>query len=49
KYYNLPPRTVSPVLVAIVASRAIDPVGSPSSETGLIHNTGDDSSGLASF
>ncbi|GJV54362.1 hypothetical protein Tco_1450103 [Tanacetum coccineum] len=26
-YYNLPPRTVSPVPVAIVASRAVDPVG----------------------
>ncbi|GJZ61056.1 hypothetical protein Tco_0617193 [Tanacetum coccineum] len=33
EYYNLPPRTVSPVLVAIVASRAVDPVGSPSSTT----------------
>ncbi|GJW34079.1 retrovirus-related pol polyprotein from transposon TNT 1-94 [Tanacetum coccineum] len=33
QYYNLPPRTVSPVLVAIVASRAVDPVGSPSSTT----------------
>ncbi|GJR59932.1 hypothetical protein Tco_1502094 [Tanacetum coccineum] len=32
-YYNLPPRTVSPVPVAIVASRAVDPVGSPSSTT----------------
>ncbi|GJU41883.1 retrovirus-related pol polyprotein from transposon TNT 1-94 [Tanacetum coccineum] len=32
-YYNLPPRTVSPDLVAIVASRAVDPVGSPSSTT----------------
>ncbi|GJW73294.1 hypothetical protein Tco_0132664 [Tanacetum coccineum] len=29
-YYNLPPRTVSPDPVAIVASRAVDPVGSPS-------------------
>ncbi|GKA17272.1 hypothetical protein Tco_0697109 [Tanacetum coccineum] len=26
-YYNLPPRIVSPYLVAIVASRAVDPVG----------------------
>ncbi|GJY71632.1 hypothetical protein Tco_0475335 [Tanacetum coccineum] len=33
EYYNLPPRTVSPDLVAIVASRAVDPVGSPSSTT----------------
>ncbi|GJS23874.1 hypothetical protein Tco_0452506 [Tanacetum coccineum] len=33
KYYNLPPRTVSPDPVAIVASRAVDPVGSPSSTT----------------
>ncbi|GJU15612.1 hypothetical protein Tco_1143578 [Tanacetum coccineum] len=33
EYYNLPPRTVSPVPVAIVASRAVDPVGSPSSTT----------------
>ncbi|GJT22693.1 hypothetical protein Tco_0892630 [Tanacetum coccineum] len=32
-YYNLPPRTVSPDPVAIVASRAVDPVGSPSSTT----------------
>ncbi|GJV20270.1 hypothetical protein Tco_1369290 [Tanacetum coccineum] len=32
-YYNLPPRTVSPVPVAIVASRAVDPVGSPASTT----------------
>ncbi|GJW68220.1 hypothetical protein Tco_0122644 [Tanacetum coccineum] len=32
-YYNLPPRTISPVPVAIVASRAVDPVGSPSSTT----------------
>ncbi|GJX11011.1 retrovirus-related pol polyprotein from transposon TNT 1-94 [Tanacetum coccineum] len=31
RYYNLPPRTVSPDPVAIVASRAVDPVGSPSS------------------
>ncbi|GKD29587.1 retrovirus-related pol polyprotein from transposon TNT 1-94, partial [Tanacetum coccineum] len=30
-YYNLPPRTVSPDPVAIVASRAVDPFGSPSS------------------
>ncbi|GJS49813.1 retrovirus-related pol polyprotein from transposon TNT 1-94 [Tanacetum coccineum] len=33
QYYNLPPRTVSPDPVAIVASRAVDPVGSPSSTT----------------
>ncbi|GJY14537.1 hypothetical protein Tco_0384959 [Tanacetum coccineum] len=33
EYYNLPPRTVSPDPVAIVASRAVDPVGSPSSTT----------------
>ncbi|GKB63278.1 hypothetical protein Tco_0919464 [Tanacetum coccineum] len=32
-YYNLPPRTISPDPVAIVASRAVDPVGSPSSTT----------------
>ncbi|GJZ93488.1 hypothetical protein Tco_0665553 [Tanacetum coccineum] len=32
-YYNLLPRTVSPDPVAIVASRAVDPVGSPSSTT----------------
>ncbi|GKD58330.1 hypothetical protein Tco_1295839, partial [Tanacetum coccineum] len=30
---QLSPRTVSPVPVAIVASRAVDPVGSPSSTT----------------
>ncbi|GKB46886.1 hypothetical protein Tco_0897639 [Tanacetum coccineum] len=30
-YYNLPSQTVSPDPVSIVASRAIDPVGSPSS------------------
>ncbi|GJW80220.1 hypothetical protein Tco_0144195 [Tanacetum coccineum] len=33
EYYNLPPRTISPDPVAIVASRAVDPVGSPSSTT----------------
>ncbi|GJV73281.1 hypothetical protein Tco_1493276 [Tanacetum coccineum] len=32
-YYNLPPRTVSPAPVAIVASRAVDPVGSLSTTT----------------
>ncbi|GJW65182.1 hypothetical protein Tco_0117066 [Tanacetum coccineum] len=33
EYYNLPPRTVSLDSVAIVASRVVDPVGSPSSTT----------------
>ncbi|GKB02501.1 hypothetical protein Tco_0830590, partial [Tanacetum coccineum] len=32
-YYNLLPQTVSPDPVAIVASRAVDLVGSPSSTT----------------
>ncbi|GKA06970.1 hypothetical protein Tco_0686194 [Tanacetum coccineum] len=33
EYFNHPPRAVSPDLVAIVASRAVDPVGSPSLTT----------------
>ncbi|GJU66347.1 hypothetical protein Tco_1252606 [Tanacetum coccineum] len=33
EYFNPPPRAVSPDPVAIVASRAVDPVGSPSSTT----------------
>ncbi|GJS27930.1 retrovirus-related pol polyprotein from transposon TNT 1-94 [Tanacetum coccineum] len=33
EYFNPPPRTVSPDPIAIVASRAVDPVGSPSSTT----------------
>nr|GEZ13064.1 hypothetical protein [Tanacetum cinerariifolium] len=33
EYFNPPPHAVSLVLTAVVASRAVDPAGSPSSTT----------------
>nr|GEV77620.1 hypothetical protein [Tanacetum cinerariifolium] len=33
EYFNPPPRSVSPVPVAVAAPRAVDPVGAPSSTT----------------
>nr|GFA95649.1 hypothetical protein [Tanacetum cinerariifolium] len=33
EYFNHPPRAISPVPTAVVAPRAVDPAGSPSSTT----------------